>query len=59
MMLYVGLAFAGLVVLSACAVKVWLSVRGLGRELRRTRARLEPKQAALAREMRRFERSGE
>jgi hypothetical protein len=57
-MSYVGLAFAGLIVLSACAIKVWLAVRGLGRELRRTRACLEPRQAALASEMGRLERSG-
>ncbi|GAA0369372.1 hypothetical protein [Actinoallomurus spadix] len=59
MMVYVGLAFAGLVVLSVCAVKVGLAVRGLGRELRRTRARLQPEQEAFARALRRLERSGE
>ncbi|MEV5749247.1 hypothetical protein AB0L00_15640 [Actinoallomurus sp. NPDC052308] len=59
MMLFVGLAFVGLVVLSVCTVKVGLAVRGLGRELQRTRARLEPKQEALAGELQRLERSGE
>lgn len=59
MMVYVGLAFAGLVVLSVCAVKVGLAVRGLSRELRRTRARLQPEQEAFARALRRLERSGE
>jgi hypothetical protein len=59
MMLYVALAFAGLVVLGGCAIKVSFAVRGLGRELRRTRARLEPKHAELARETRRLEGPGE
>jgi hypothetical protein len=58
-MLYVGLAFAGLVVLGGCAVKVGLAVRGLGRELRRTRARLESEQGALTAGLQRLERSGE
>ncbi|GAA4633690.1 hypothetical protein GCM10023196_072220 [Actinoallomurus vinaceus] len=59
MMLYVALAFAGMVVLAGCAIKVSLAVRGLGRELRRTRERLEPEHAKLVREMRRLEGSGE
>jgi hypothetical protein len=59
MMLYVALAFAGLVVLGACAIKVSLAVRGLGRELRRTRARLEPEHVRLSREMSRLDRAGE
>ena len=59
MMLYVALAFAGVVVLGGCAIKVSLAVRGLGRELRRTRERLEPEHAKLAREMRRLEGPGE
>src|SRR3954447_19357925 len=43
----VGAAFAGLVVLSVCAFRVFLEVRGLARELERTRRRLEPEQTAL------------
>jgi hypothetical protein len=53
-MLYVGLASAGLAVLGACAIKVFLAVRALGRELDRTRARLEPERAALRGEVRRL-----
>jgi hypothetical protein len=59
MMLYVALAFAGLVVLGGCAIKVSLAVRGLGREVRRTRARLETEHARLTREMGRRDRVGE
>jgi hypothetical protein len=58
-MLYVGLAFAGLVVLGACAVKVFLAVRGLGRELGRVRERLEPKRADLRREADRLDHARE
>jgi hypothetical protein len=58
-MVFVGLAFVGLVVLSACSVKVFVAVRGLGRELERTRRSLEPKQAALQSELNRLQRSSE
>ena len=47
-----GLTFAGLVVLALCAVKVFFAVNELGRELDRTRRRLEPGQSALRRELR-------
>lgn len=46
-MLFIGLAFAGLVVLAVCTARVFLAVRGLGRELRRTGERLERKRSAL------------
>lgn len=49
-MLWVGLGTAGIVVLGACGFKVLLALRALGRELERTRNRLEPKQEALRRE---------
>jgi hypothetical protein len=58
-MLFVGLAFAGLVVIGACAVQVFAAVRGLGRELQRTRRRLEPKRSALSMATRRLERARE
>ena len=58
-MLWVALAFAGLAVLAACAVKVHAAVRGFGRELARTRARLEPKHAGISRELKRLDRSRE
>jgi hypothetical protein len=58
-MLFIGLTFAGLAVIAACAVKVFLAVRGLGRELKRTRGRLEPKRSALADAARRLERTRE
>ncbi|HEX2316425.1 MAG TPA: hypothetical protein VHJ17_21970 [Thermomonospora sp.] len=51
---FVGVAFAGLLVLAACSFRVFLAVRGLGRELERTRRRLEPKQSALSDELRRL-----
>jgi hypothetical protein len=54
----VGVAFAGLVVLSACAVKVFLALRDLGRELERTRRLLEPAQLALRSELRNLQRAG-
>ncbi|WP_433338509.1 hypothetical protein [Spirillospora sp. CA-294931] len=47
----VGLGFAGLAVLAACAFKVYLGVRRFGRELDRARRRLEPKQSALRDEL--------
>jgi hypothetical protein len=49
--LSVGAAFAGLVVLSACAYAVFVAVQRLGHELDRTRRRLEPKRAALQNEL--------
>jgi hypothetical protein len=57
--LWVGLAFAGVVVLGFCAIKVFLAVQGLGRELERTRARLAPKQAKVARELKGLDRPRE
>ncbi|CNF64868.1 Uncharacterised protein [Mycobacterium tuberculosis] len=51
----VSLGFAGLAVLSWAAFKVWLGVRRFGRELERTRRRLEPRQAALRDELSRVE----
>lgn len=50
-MLFVALAFAGLAVLGVCTVKVFAAVRGLGRELTRTRERLETEQQGLQREL--------
>ena len=58
-MLFAGLALAGLVVLGACSLNVFLAVRELGRELERTRRRLAPKQADLRREVKRLERTRE
>jgi hypothetical protein len=58
-MLFVGLAFAGLVVIGVCAVKVFAAVRGLGRELQHTRERLEPKRSALRTAAQRLERARE
>ncbi|MEO3824467.1 hypothetical protein [Actinomadura sp. B10D3] len=51
----VSLGFAGLAVLAWCAFKVWLGVRRFGRELERTRRRLEPKQSALRDELSRLD----
>ncbi|MFC4909473.1 hypothetical protein [Actinomadura gamaensis] len=48
----VTLGFAGVAVLAWCSFRVWLGVRGLARELERTRRRLEPKQSALRDEVR-------
>lgn len=53
-MLWVGIAFAGLVVLGVCAIKVHLAVRGFGRELARARARLAPKHAEISRELKKL-----
>jgi hypothetical protein len=58
-MLFVGLAFAGLVVIGACAVKVFVAVRGLGHELQHARGRLEPKRSALKTAAQRLERARE
>lgn len=58
-MLFLGLAFAGLVVIAACAVKVFVAVRGLGRELQQAKAGLEPKRSALRTAARRLERARE
>jgi hypothetical protein len=49
---WVGLTFAGLVVLAVCAVKVFLGVRALGREVDRTWRRLAPERRALRDELR-------
>jgi hypothetical protein len=49
---WVGLTSAGLVVLAVCAVKVYLAVRGLGREVDRTWRRLAPERRALRDELR-------
>ncbi|MCQ0011429.1 hypothetical protein [Actinomadura madurae] len=51
----VSLGFAGMAVLAWCAFKVWLGVRRFGRELERTRRRLEPKQSALRDELSRLD----
>jgi hypothetical protein len=53
------LAFAGLAVIAACAVRVHLAVRGFGRELRRTGERLAPKRSALSAAAERLERARE
>ncbi|WP_222721695.1 hypothetical protein, partial [Actinomadura sp. HBU206391] len=50
---------AGLAVLSVCACKVYLAVRGLARELERTKRRLEPEHAALRSELRKLRGSAE
>jgi membrane protein implicated in regulation of membrane protease activity len=55
----VGVAFAGLVVLAVCAFKVFLAVRGLARELERTRRRLEPRQKALQGELQTLRRAAD
>ncbi|MDP9867522.1 MULTISPECIES: hypothetical protein [Streptosporangium] len=44
----VALAFAGLVVLAFLGVRVLLAVRELGREVARTRRRLEPAQVLFS-----------
>ena len=46
------MTFAGLVVLAVCAVKVFLCVRALGREVDRTWRRLAPERGALRDELR-------
>ena len=51
----VSLGLAGLAVLAWCAFKVWLGVRRFGRELERTRRRLEPKHSSLRDEVSRME----
>jgi hypothetical protein len=57
-MLFIGLTFAGLVVISVCAIKVFLAVRDLGREIQHTRGRLAPKHSALRTAARRLEETG-
>jgi hypothetical protein len=56
---FIGLTFAGLVVIGVCAVKVFAAVRDLGRELHHTRERLEPKRSALRTAAHRLERARE
>ncbi|MER7546844.1 hypothetical protein [Actinomadura sp.] len=51
----VALGFAGLAVLAWCAFRVWLGVRSLGRELDRTRRRLQPRRSALRDELSRLQ----
>lgn len=51
LMIAVVLAVAGLLVLAVCAVRVALALRRLSREVRRTRAALEPKRAELRSEL--------
>jgi hypothetical protein len=58
-MLFVGLAFAGLVVIGACSVRLFAAVRDLGRELQQARRRLEPKRSALLAAAERLERASE
>jgi hypothetical protein len=58
-MLYVGLAFAGLVVLGGCAIRVHAQVRVLGRQIRRTRERLTASQGVLEAELRESPRTRE
>ena len=59
MMLWVALAFAGLAVLAVCGVKVHVAIRGVGRELTRTRAHLAPKHAEISRGLKKLDRSRE
>jgi hypothetical protein len=54
-MLFIGLTFAGLVVIALCAIKVFVAVRDLGREIQHTRKRLAPKHSALRTAARRLE----
>jgi hypothetical protein len=56
---YVGLAFAGLLVIAYCAFRVFVAVQRLAREVDRTRRRLAPKQAALREELDVFQRMTE
>ena len=54
-MLFIGLIFAGLVVIAVCAVKVFAAVRDLGHEIQHTGERLAPKHSALRAAARRLE----
>ncbi|MFI0446124.1 hypothetical protein [Actinomadura sp. 6N118] len=47
----VAMGFVGIAILAYCSFKVYLGVRRLGRELDRTRRRLEPKQSTLQDEL--------
>lgn len=58
-MSFVGLAFAGLVVIAVCAVRLFFAVRAFGRELQRTARRLEPEHAAVKTAVRRLEEARE
>ena len=48
-----------LVVIAVCAARVFLAVRGFGRELQRAARRLEPEHLALKAAVERLERMGE
>ncbi|WP_241661217.1 hypothetical protein [Thermomonospora catenispora] len=50
----VALSSAGLLVLALCTAKVFRAVQGLGRELERTRRRLNEEQSALQGELHRL-----
>ena len=58
-MVFVGLAFAGLVVIGACTVRLSAAVRDLGRELQQAKQRLAPKRSALLAAAERLERTRE
>jgi hypothetical protein len=58
-MVFVGLAFAGLVVIGACTVKLSIAVRDLGHELQQAKRRLAPKRIALLAAAERLERTRE
>jgi hypothetical protein len=55
----VVVAFAGMVVIAFCAVRVFAALRRLGGELERASARLEPEYAALRTEVGGFAPAGE
>lgn len=50
-MLPVGLAVAGLSVLTVCAIRVYAGVRALGREINRTTTRLAASQERMETEV--------
>ncbi|MBA9006030.1 MULTISPECIES: hypothetical protein [Thermomonospora] len=56
---FVAVASAGLLVLALCAAKVFRAVQGLGRELERTRRRLDAEHSTLRGELRRLRETGE
>ena len=55
----VALAVAGLLVIGYCAMRVFVAVRALAREVDRTRRKLAPRQAALRDELEVFQRMTE